>query len=104
MALAEERKPDIESYVKKLIKLPPKISKSGIVVSFFQRRQTDPEWFQQFPQGINQPGDHHVDSFDSKTEVKIKVSKQVLQDTDMLYDDSGQDSYLNPTFEASGSL
>lgn len=74
-------------------------------MSFFQRRQTDPEWFQQFPQGINQLGDHHVDSIDSRTEVKIKDSKQVLQDTDLLdEDDNGQDSYLNPTFEASGSL
>ena len=75
-------------------------------MSFFQRRQTDPEWFQQFPQGINRLGDDHVDGiFDSKTGIKIKEGKHVLEDTDVLYeDDSGQDSYWNPTFEASGSL
>lgn len=111
LALAEERKPDIESYVKNLIKLPPKISQSNILMSFFKRKQSDPNWFQQFPQGINRLGDDHVDIIDSKestTEITIKEGQQgcqqVLQGADLLYDDSGQDSYLNPTFEASGSL
>lgn len=112
LALAEERKPDIESYVKNLIKLPPKISQSNILMSFFTRKQSDPNWFQQFPQGINRLGDDHVDIIDSKestTEITIKEGQQgyqqVLQGADLLYDDdSGQDSYLNPTFEASGSL
>ncbi|KAJ7364976.1 hypothetical protein OS493_007610 [Desmophyllum pertusum] len=36
LALAEERKPDIESYIKKLIKLPPKISQSSIWCLFFK--------------------------------------------------------------------
>jgi len=104
LTLAEERKPEIESYVKKLIKLPPKISQSNIVMSFLKRKQSDPEWFQQFPQGINRQGDH-VDSSDSKdsmTENTVKEGQQVLQGADLLYeDDSGQGSYLNPTFEAS---
>ena len=108
LTLAEERKPDIESYVKKLIKLPPKISQSNIVLSFFKRKQSDPEWFQQFPQGINRLDDDHVDIIDSKdsaTENTIKEGQQVLQEADLLYeDDIGEDSYLNPTFEASGSL
>jgi len=104
LTLAEERKPEIESYVKKLIKLPPKISQSNIVMSFLKRKQSDPEWFQQFPQGINRQGDHVdiSDSKDSMTENTVKEGQQVLQGADLLYeDDSGQGSYLNPTFEAS---
>ena len=107
LTLAEERKPDIESYVKKLIKLPPKISQSNIVMSFFERKQSDPEWFQQFPQGIDREGDH-VDIIDSKdlmTGKTVKEGQQVLQGEDLFYEnDSAQDSYMNPTFEASGSL
>jgi len=107
LALAEERKPDIESYVKKLIKLPPKISQSNIVMSFFERKRSDPGWFQQFPQGINRQGDH-VDIIDSKdlmTENTVKEGQQVLQGADLLYEEnSALDSYVNPTFEASGSL
>lgn len=104
LTLAEERKPEIESYVKKLIKLPPKISQSNIVMSFLKRKQSDPEWFQQLPQGINRQGDHVdiSDSKDSTTENTVKEGQQVLQGADLLYeDDSGQGSYLNPTFEAS---
>jgi len=104
LTLAEERKPEIESYVKKLIKLPPKISQSNIVMSFLKRKQSDPEWFQQFPQGINRQGDHVdiSDSKDSTTENTVKEGQQVLQGADLLCeDDSGQGSYLNPTFEAS---
>lgn len=107
LTLAEERKPDIESYVKRLIKLPPKISQSNIVTSFFKRKQSDPEWLQQFPQGINRQGDivDIIDSKDSTTENTVKESQHVLQGADLLYEDgSGLDSYLNPTFEASGSL
>ena len=76
-------------------------------MSFFKRRQSDPEWFQHFPQEINRQGDHVdiIDSKDSVTENTVKEGKQVLQGADLLYeDDSGQDSYVNPTFEASGSL
>lgn len=108
LALAEERKPDIESYVKKLIKLPPKISQSNIVMSFFKRKESDPVWFQQFPQGINRPGNDHIGiigSKDSTTENTIKEGQQVLQGADLLYEDNSvPDNYLNPTFELSGSL
>ena len=107
LTLAEERKPDIESYVKRLIKLPPKISQSNIVMSFFKRKQSDPEWLHQFPQGINRQGDivDIIDSKDSTTENTVKESQHVFQGADLLYeDDSGLDSYLNPSFEASGSL
>ena len=109
LTLAEERKPDLESYVKRLIKLPPKISQSNIVMSFFKRKQSDPEWFQQFPQGINRQGDtvDIIESKDSTIENTVKESQHVhvLQGADLLYeDDSGLASYLNPSFEASGSL
>lgn len=73
-------------------------------MSFLKRKQSDPEWFQQFPQGINRQGDHVdiSDSKDSMTENTVKEGQQVLQGADLLYeDDSGQGSYLNPTFEAS---
>ena len=76
-------------------------------MSFFKRKQSDPEWFQQFPQGINRQGDHAniIDSRDSMTENTVKEGQHVLQGADLLYEDcSGQDSYLNPSFEASGSL
>lgn len=108
MALAEERKPAIDSYIKDLVWLPAKISQSSIVVSFFQRRQTDPEWFQQFPQKINRFGEHG-NSFDQSKAVYIKEDTQEPHITGSFKDDidcldSGHESYMNPSFEASGSV
>ena len=75
-----------------------------MVVSFFQRKQSDPEWFEQFPQNINKLSEHG-DSFESRTE-----NKRVLQEPGDCIGlskdgvDNDKETYMNPTFEASGSL
>ena len=97
--------PAIASYIKDLIKLPAKISQSSVVVSFFQRKQSDPECFQQFPQNINKLSDRG-DSFESQTENKEGVSQEPVDNIVLYKDgvDNEKETYLNPTFEASGSL
>ena len=40
--LAETRRPEIEAYIKNLLKLPAKVSQSEMVTSFFTHRATDP--------------------------------------------------------------
>jgi len=100
LALAEERKPAIDSYIKDLIKLPPNISQSSVVVSFFLRRQSDPEiWIQQFPLKINRSSEHG-NNFESKTE-DIKEDFHEAHRTFKDEPDNELESYMNPTFEAS---
>ena len=78
-------------------------------MSFFQRRHTDPEWFQQFPQRINRLGDNE-DHLNLLTKfVNDQEDKHVPQDNNLLKNKEdgevhGQESYTNPTFEASASL
>lgn len=94
----------IASYIKDLIKLPAKISQSSVVVSFFQRKQSDPERFQQFPQNINKLSECG-NSFESQTENK-GVSQEPVNNIGLFKDgvDNKKETYVNPTFEASGSL
>ncbi|XP_078608086.1 SH3 and PX domain-containing protein 2A-like [Branchiostoma floridae x Branchiostoma japonicum] len=40
--LAESRRPQIQQYVQQLIRLPQKVSQSSVVLSFFERRPSDP--------------------------------------------------------------
>ena len=53
LTLALERRPEIETYMKELLKLEPKVSQSSLVTSFFHRRPNDPECFNQFPLQLN---------------------------------------------------
>lgn len=89
----------------------PRFHKAISWCLFSKESKVIPIGFNNFHKDINRLGDDHVDIIDSKestTEITIKEGQQgcqqVLQGADLLYDDSGQDSYLNPTFEASGSL
>ena len=97
--------PAIASYIKDLIRLPAKISQSSVVVSFFQRKQSDPECFQQFPQNINKLSEHG-NSFELQTENKEDVSQEPVDNIGLFKDgvDNQKEYYVNPTFEASGSL
>lgn len=109
LALAEERKSDIESYVKTLIKLPPKISQSSVLVSFFQRRGTDPERFHQFPQRINRLSrdEETCNSFTDVSSTQEGKNTPRVNDclnTNPAKEDYAQVSYTNLTFEASGSM
>ena len=45
MKLAEERRPSIEQYLQELLKLPDKVSNSVLVISFFEKKASDPHMF-----------------------------------------------------------
>lgn len=107
LAPAEERRSDIESYVKILIKLPPKISQSSVF--FCQRRGTDPERYLQFPQRIDRlSGDEETCTSFSDVSSN-QEGKNTRQTNDLLKTNQGKEdyaevSYTNLTFEASGSM
>lgn len=53
MKLAEERRPLIEQYLQELLKLPDKISSSLLVISFFEKKASDPQMFKNHPSMLN---------------------------------------------------
>lgn len=80
-----------------------------MLVSFFQRRDTDPERFHQFPQRINRLSrdEETCNSFTDVSSTQEGKNTPRVNDclnTNPAKEDYAQVSYTNLTFEASGSM
>ncbi|EDO36602.1 predicted protein [Nematostella vectensis] len=75
--LAEERRPKIAKYLNDLLLLPPHVSQSLEVFSFFHCSRDDPECFNQFPVKLDSfsdfvmPEDKTLDKNESKINVDV---------------------------------